>query len=98
MAIEVCRPTYQSTEVAPPEKEEVLTERGDTPASETPSGAGEINIFKFEIVKACIERTFSEYEQSENDIVAFAEKEMSPAFKLAFNTLLKYEIIKEDNE
>jgi hypothetical protein len=97
-AIEICRPIYPIKE-----ENETLLETIDPPEFDalsgvTPSGAGEINIFKFEIVKACIERTFGEYTGDDDGISAFVEKTLSPSFKIAFNTLLKYEILKEEDD
>jgi len=59
----------------------------------------ELNVFKFEVFKACIERLLNEYEEVDETLGAFAEKNTSISFKMAFNTLLKYEILSEyDNE
>lgn len=58
----------------------------------------EINVFKFEIFKACIERILNEYESDVDDnLGVFVEEKASPSFKIAFNTLLKYEILIEDD-
>ena len=95
-AIEVCRPLYTNKQTAQSEKSLSLTEAGNNPEDD-PNG-GEINIFKFEIVKSCIERTFGEYSSPDEDVVIFAENELSPSFKLAFNTLEKYKILKTENE
>jgi len=58
----------------------------------------EINVFKYEIIKMCIDRIFSEYEEEsdENDKLLHKEIPTSTSFNLAFNTLIKNEIIKED--
>lgn len=57
----------------------------------------EINIFKFELLKLCVERLLNEYEPADDeDIGAFGGGSTSPAFKFAFNTLLKNNIITED--
>ena len=99
--IETCRPNYPTEEITsepPPEKSEVLTEAGDAPVPEASSNSGELNIFKFEVLKACVERVLGEYEETDENLGAFAQKSASPSFKIAFNTLLKYEILKEENE
>jgi len=93
--IEVCRPSYPFKEK--PEIEESLTETGDPPDPEEASGGGELNIFKFEVYKACVERVFGEYNSDDDNLGAFVSP-TSPSFNLAFNTLLKYQIIKEDND
>lgn len=54
----------------------------------------EINIFKYEIIKMCIDRLLAEYDD-ENEDEIFKEKKMTNSFKIAFNTLINYEIIKE---
>ena len=58
--------------------------------------ANEINIFKYEIIKMCLERILSEYQEIDEQMGAFATNEMSQSFKLAFNTLLKNEILIEE--
>ena len=56
----------------------------------------EINIFKYEIIKMCLERILSEYDEVDEQMGALASREMSLSFKLAFNTLLKNEILIEE--
>lgn len=57
----------------------------------------EINIFKYEIIKMCLDRVLSEYE--EDDELAVYKKDNGVSFNIAFNTLIKYEIlIEEDDE
>ena len=58
----------------------------------------EINIFKYEIIKMCLERILSEYEEVDDTLGAFGKNSQSPSFKIAFNTLIKYEILIEDDE
>lgn len=60
----------------------------------------ELNVFKFEIIKACVERVLTEYEEIDEKLGAFgAEESTSISFKMAYNTLIKYNIIvEEDNE
>jgi hypothetical protein len=55
----------------------------------------EINIFKYEILKACLETVLSEYGETE-EMDLFTQKTMSPAFKIAFNTLIKNNILIEE--
>jgi hypothetical protein len=88
--IETCRPTYPSKEIKPKKN------TNNKPGSEEQGGL-ELNVFKFEILKACLERTFNEYEDVDEKLGAFAENSASPSFKIAFNTLLKYDILKEDD-
>jgi hypothetical protein len=70
----------------------------NAPDASEPSGGLELNVFKFEVFKACIERILGEYEETDDNLGAFVENNTSPSFKIAFNTLLKYEILKEENE
>lgn len=58
----------------------------------------EVNIFKYETIKTCIDRVLSEMDSvDDEDIYVFAEKSLSPSFKMAYNTLIKYKIIIEDD-
>jgi hypothetical protein len=57
----------------------------------------ELNVFKFECFKACVERLLNEVEEVDDKLGAFAEKSTSISFKLAYNTLLKYKILIEDD-
>lgn len=56
----------------------------------------EINVFKYEILKLMIERVLGEIEETDEEMGAFAQNQTSASFKLAFNTLLKYGIIIEE--
>jgi hypothetical protein len=88
--IEKCRPEHPFTK----SKEKVTNDK----VSNNDEGILELNVFKFEIFKACIERILSEYEEKDDDIPPFQAKSMGVSFRLAFNTLLKYNIIIEDIE
>jgi hypothetical protein len=60
----------------------------------------EINIFKYEMIKMLIDRVINEiddYEEEELDIFR-KDKVGTPSFRLAFNTLIKNDIIIEENE
>ena len=59
----------------------------------------EINIFKYEIIKMCIERVLNEFDESDEEMGLFAQKDTTISFRLAFNTLVKNNIlIEEENE
>ena len=58
----------------------------------------EINIFKYEIVKICLERVLDEPAEVDEDLGLMAEESLPVSFKIAFNTLIKYEILIEDDE
>jgi hypothetical protein len=60
------------------------------------SGSGSLNIFKYEIIKLCLERILGEYNDGDEDSALFGTKVISPSFKIAFNTLIKYEILIEE--
>jgi hypothetical protein len=87
--IEKCRPTY-------PTKAEIKEDPSES--SEPKEGGLELNIFKFEVFKACVERTLGEYDNEDEKLGAFAEGDKSVSFKIAFNTLLKNDILIENNE
>lgn len=58
----------------------------------------EINIFKYEILKTCIERVLNEFEEADEKLGEFGESNLSISFKIAFNTLIKYEILILEDE
>jgi hypothetical protein len=58
----------------------------------------EINIFKYEIIKTCIERVLNEFEEADETLGEFGESNLSISFKIAYNTLIKYEILISEDE
>ena len=85
-AIEQCRPVYPPKKGRPKKTEETETTL-------------ELNVFKFEIFKSCIERVLLyEYteDKDDDDIAIFQEKSSPLSFAVAFNTLLKYKILIEE--
>jgi hypothetical protein len=46
----------------------------------------------------CIERVLNEFEDSDEEMGLFAQKETTVSFRIAFNTLLKNNILIEENE
>jgi len=54
-----------------------------------------LDIFKYEIVKMCVDRVLNQFENEETSI--YDENLMHPSLKIAFNTLIKYEILIEEN-
>jgi hypothetical protein len=68
----------------------------DDEEEEGDESAGSLNIFKYEIVKMCLERVLGEYDEQDNDSDIFGVKKASQSFKIAFNTLIKYEILIEE--
>lgn len=65
-----------------------------------PDATIEINMFKYEVVKMCLDRVLNDFddmdETDDKILKKFALPDMSVSFKLAFNTLIKYEIIIQD--
>ena len=58
--------------------------------------ATEINIFKYEIIKMCLERVLGEIDDVDEEMGMFAKNNTTTSFKIAFNTLIKYEILIEE--
>jgi hypothetical protein len=58
----------------------------------------EINIFKYEIIKTSIERVLNEYTESDEEIGPYVSEALTVSFKIAFNTLIKYEILISEDE
>lgn len=46
----------------------------------------------------CIEKVLNEYEDVDDELGVFGANKTTPSFKLAFNTLLRNQIIKEEDE
>jgi hypothetical protein len=55
-----------------------------------------INIFKYEIIKMCIDRVLGEIDEVDENMGPFASDSTTTSFKIAFNTLIKNEILIED--
>jgi hypothetical protein len=66
--------------------------------NEDGSESTEINIFMYEILKMCIERVLNEFDESDNDMGVFGQKDTTVSFKIAFNTLIKNNILIEEDE
>jgi len=57
----------------------------------------ELNVFKFDCYKVCLDRVLAEYqEEDDQDVAAFTNKVNNLGFAVAFNTLEKNEILKKD--
>ena len=80
--VEKCRPTEQPEPEEPTDGEEKQLE---------------LNVFKFDCYKACLDRVLSEFQDADDqDVAAFTNKSENPSFAIAFNTLEKNEILIED--
>ena len=90
--IRKCRPDNK-------EENEEYNESSDIKASIGQNGETilELNVFKFEVLKACVERTLNELAEPDSDLGVFGQNDTSVSFKIAFNTLLKYNILIEDD-
>jgi len=69
---------------------------GSTVKNEDGSESLEINLFKYETIKLCLERVLNEYQEVDEQMGPFAQSELSVSFKIAFNTLIKYQILIEE--
>lgn len=58
----------------------------------------EINVFKYDLLKMCIERVINDFEEPDEGMGVFGKNEFTPSFKIAFNTLIKNEILLEEDE
>lgn len=56
----------------------------------------EINIFKYELLKMCIDRIMNEIDEVDDELGAFGQNNTTVSFKIAFNTLIKNQILIED--
>ena len=57
----------------------------------------ELNVFKFDCYKVCLDRVLAEYQDDDDqDVAAFTNKVTNPGFAIAFNTLEKNEILKRN--
>jgi hypothetical protein len=71
---------------------------GNTIKEEDGSESLEINIFKYEIIKMCLERVLGEVDEIDEEIAMFGKNNVTVSFKIAFNTLIKNNILIEENE
>ena len=58
----------------------------------------EINFFKYEIIKMCLERVLNEFEEPDEDLGAYGTNETSLSFRIAFNTLIRNKILIEEED
>lgn len=71
---------------------------GNTIKNEDDTESLEINIFKYEIIKMCLERVLNDFNEVDEEMGVFAQNDTGISFKIAFNTLIKNEILKEEDE
>lgn len=78
---------------------DAVTEKCRTKGSFTDDGEPvEINVFKYDLIKMCIERVVNDFEEPDEGMGVFSKTELTPSFKIAFNTLIKNEILVEDED
>lgn len=70
----------------------------DSEKNEDGSDKIEINIFKYETIKMCLDRILNEFVEPDSDMGVFGQNEVSVSFKIAFNTLIKYKILMDEDE
>ena len=58
----------------------------------------EVNIFKYEIIKMCLDRVLGEIDEVDEELGKFAQEGTSVSFRIAFNTLIKNKILIEDED
>ena len=73
-----------------------VTETINMPVDEISTGDTEqtINLVSFEIIKMMLEIIMIEKEEVDNNLGVHSVKDLSIPFKIAFNTLLKHQILK----
>jgi hypothetical protein len=70
----------------------------DTDVDEEDDESIHINIFKYELIKMCLERILGEIDEVDESLGKFGQEGASVSFKIAFNTLIKNQILIEDDE
>jgi hypothetical protein len=71
---------------------------GNTVKDEDENETLEINIFKYEIIKMCLDRILNDYEDVDEEMGIFGSNNVNVSLKIAFNTLIKNGILIEDDE
>jgi hypothetical protein len=78
-----------------------ITEKCRTGNNITDEDGGEVtevNIFKYEVIKMCLDRILGEIDEVDEELGKFAQEGTSVSFKIAFNTLIKNQILIEDED
>jgi len=52
----------------------------------------------YEIIKMCVERVLNEIDETDEEMGPFSQKGTTLSFRLAFNTLIKNNILIEEDE
>lgn len=80
---------------------DAITEKcrtGNTIKDDEDNETLEINIFKYEIIKMCLDRVLNDYEEVDEEMGVFGGNNVNVSLKIAFNTLIKNGILIEDDE
>jgi len=58
----------------------------------------EINIFKYELLKTCLEKILNTFEDMGDEMPLLIENQFDLSFTVAFNTLIKYNVLIETDD
>src|SRR5258708_637566 len=56
------------------------------------------DIFKYEIIKMCLTRVLDDFEEVDEEMGVFGQTKLGISFKIAFNTLIKNQILIEQED
>lgn len=76
----------------------VKIDKDDEEKEDIENATIEVNIFKYEIIKMCLDRILNDFEDVDNEMGIFGQSNVNISFKIAFNTLIKYNILIEEDE
>lgn len=75
-----------------------ITEKCEIKRTEESDGL-EVNVFKYELIKMCLQRILEDgYENEDDEMTTFKMDNQSISFKIALHTLIKNEILVEYDE
>ena len=72
-----------------------IIEDKDEKGEETEKVPLEINVFKYEMIKMCLDRVINDFQEGEDDTLLKGFKNEDISFQLAMNSLIKSEILIE---
>jgi len=79
-------------------KENEENEENEENDTKKASLVAEMNLFKYELLKMCVDRVLSDTQEDEDEMGIYSQKNYETSFQIAFNTLIKYNILTEDDE
>jgi hypothetical protein len=80
------------------ESEENDKEEKEENVTKETSLVAEMNIFKYELLKMCVDRVLNDAQEDDDEMGIYSQKNYETSFQIAFNTLIKYNIITDDDE